>query len=326
MTELRGDRAELLADVAEMYFIGGKTQDEISHFAGVTRSMVSRLINEARRRGIVEIKIHHPMTLDHEMQSYFIEKFGLKDAFIIDTQPNDNDLLLQSVGRAGAYALKTYLKPRQVLGIAWGTSVNAVAEALEVDHPIPVNVVQLVGALGSRNNKYDGHAVVQIFAQKLGGEPFYLNAPFQVENEEIVQSLLTNPSIVETFNMSQRCDLALLGVGATEPKYSSYYQAGYLSLEEVEHLSSIGATGGVCGIHFDRYGTIQAKDFQKRLVSINEYTLKSIPLRIGVASGPGKVLPILGALNGGYINILVTDLNTACDVLALDSLDSPSNS
>ena len=309
------DRAELLADIADMYFLRGKTQDEIARYVGVTRSMVSRMINEARHKGIVEIKIHHPTTFDYEMQNRLIEMYGLQDAYVVRTQFSDNEHILQSIGRAGAYALKSRLASGQVIGVAWGSSIHSVVEELEVDHPIPVNVVQLVGALGSHDEQYDGHSVVQNLANKLGGEPYYLNAPFQVDSEEIVQSLLANPGVVETFNLSQRCDLALVGVGATEPQYSSYYQAGYLTLEEVELLFRIGATGGVCGIHFDRYGVIQAKDFQKRLVSISESTLKAIPIRIGVAAGPGKVLPILGALNGGFINILVTDSTTANEVL-----------
>lgn len=317
MTELHSDRAELLANVAEMYFLNGQTQDEISHYVGVTRSMVSRMLNEARRQGIVEIKIHRPLTFDREMQVYLKERFNLKEAVVVNIHRNDNDHILQSIGIAAAQVLKSKLKAGMVLGVAWGTSISAVVDALEVTQPVPVNVVQLVGALGSHNEKYDGHAVVQNLANKLGGEPYYLNAPFQVDSEEIAQSLLANPSVVETFGMSQRCDVALLGVGSTEPKYSSYFQAGYLTMEEVEDLQRIGGTGGVCGIHFDKNGVIQAKEFQKRLVSINEDTLLGIPLRIGVAGGPGKVIPMLGALRGGFINIAVTDSITAREILRL---------
>ena len=43
------DRNNLLADVAEMYFLEGKTQAEISKKVGVTRSMVSRMLTEARQ-------------------------------------------------------------------------------------------------------------------------------------------------------------------------------------------------------------------------------------------------------------------------------------
>lgn len=281
--------------------------------------MVSRMIDEARRKGIVEIKIHHPITFDYEMRDTLIRRFGLKDAYIVKSQFSDYEHMMQNIGRSGAYALKNYLQPSQTLGVAWGTSVYAAAEALEVDRPIPVKIVQLVGALGSHNEKYDGHALVQTLANKLGGEPYYLNTPFQLDSEETVKALLTNSSVMDTFDKIHHCDIALLGVGSTEAKYSSYFQSGYLTRDEVEHLFEIGATGGVCGIHFDRHGDLQGRDFQKRLVSIDEEHLKAIPVRIGIAGGPGKVLPLLGALNGGFINILVTDQKTAQGVLKLDT-------
>ena len=43
-----------------------------------------------------------------------------------------------------------------------------------------------------------------------------------------------------------------------------------------------------------------------------------MPVTIGVADGPAKVAPILGALRGGFVNTLVTDVRTAEAVLALD--------
>jgi hypothetical protein len=43
-----------------------------------------------------------------------------------------------------------------------------------------------------------------------------------------------------------------------------------------------------------------------------------VPTTIGVAEGPAKVAPILGALRAGIVNTLVTDVRTAEAVLALD--------
>jgi hypothetical protein len=49
----------------------------------------------------------------------------------------------------------------------------------------------------------------------------------------------------------------------------------------------------------------------EQLPTVKQYECIYAPLgdyiRIGVAGGPGKVEPILGALRGGFINILVTD-------------------
>jgi DNA-binding transcriptional regulator LsrR (DeoR family) len=41
-----------------------------------------------------------------------------------------------------------------------------------------------------------------------------------------------------------------------------------------------------------------------------------VPVTIGVAGGPAKVVPILGALRSGAVNTLVTDVVTAQSVVA----------
>ncbi len=41
---------------------------------------------------------------------------------------------------------------------------------------------------------------------------------------------------------------------------------------------------------------------------------------VGVAGGEAKAEAILGALRGGYVNVLVTDDATARKVLALDQM------
>jgi lsr operon transcriptional repressor len=86
-------------------------------------------------------------------------------------------------------------------------------------------------------------------------------------------------------------------------------------LTELKKLSQEGAVGDVAGVHFDLKGRNVCSAFCKRLVTINKDDLSSIPLRIGVAGGQGKVVPILGALRGGYINFVVTDGDTAKAVL-----------
>ena len=52
-------------------------------------------------------------------------------------------------------------------------------------------------------------------------------------------------------------------------------------------------------------------DVDNRTISIPLVDLKSIPVKLGVTAGLHKVDAILGALTGGYIDILVTDLTTA---------------
>jgi deoxyribonucleoside regulator len=314
-TRTTQDRASLLADVAEMYYLEQKNQAEIAEFIGVTRSMVSRLLTEARESGIVEIRVRRPVQSDRELSLALIERFGLKDATVVTFPYSGGDHLLSALGSAAAQMLKRYLAPNMILGLAWGTSISATVDAFEAANRIPVRVVQLVGAMGARNMEYDGHDLVARMSEKIGGEAYYLNAPYLCQSAEMAQSLLETKSIRETISLGRKTDVALLGVGTTTPEYSSFYLAGYISQQELQRLRREGAVGDVGGLHFDLEGDPASEDFSDRLVSIRRKELQAIPVRLGVAGGEGKVDAILGALRGGYLNVLVTDSVAARKIL-----------
>jgi DNA-binding transcriptional regulator LsrR (DeoR family) len=311
------DRASLLADVAEMYYLEQKNQAEIAKAVGVTRSMISRMLTEARENGIVEIRIQRPLQSDPELEASLKEYFDLKDAFVVVTNHRSGERLKRTLGSAGAQALKRYLAPQKTLGLAWGTSISTTVDAFETSEPMPMKVVQLVGAMGAHNMEYDGHDLVARITEKLGGEAYYLNAPYLCQNAEMAKSLLETKSIRETINVGKKTDVALLGVGTTTPEYSSFSLAGYVTRRELDDLRRAGGVGDVCGLHFDINGQPACDDFCERLVSIRRPDLLSIPVRLGVAGGEGKAEAILGALRSKYINVLVIDSRTARKLIDL---------
>ncbi len=311
------NRASQLADVAEMYYLEEKNQAAIAKTIGVTRSMVSRMLTEARESGIVEIRIQRPLQLDSDLESDLKEKFGLKDVFVVVTSHTSGERLTRTLGSAGAKMLARYLAPEKILGLAWGTSISATVDAFEVTEPMPLKVVQLVGAMGAHNMKYDGHDLVARITEKLGGDAYYLNAPYLCQSAEMAKSLLETKSIRETISVGKKTDIALLGIGTTSPDHSSFYLAGYITRRELDDLRKAGAIGDVCGLHFDINGQPASDDFSERLVSIRRQDLLSIAMRLGVAGGEGKSEAILGALRSKYVNVLVIDSMTARKVLQL---------
>jgi DNA-binding transcriptional regulator LsrR (DeoR family) len=302
------NRNDLLADVAEMYYLERQTQAEIAKSIGLTRSMVSRMLDEARKKGIVEFRVHRPLSFDEQLERALIETFGLKSAHVVILGDTGSARILQQVGVGAAQVLRQNLRPGLILGLAWGTFIRSTVEAFELEDPIPgIRVVQLAGAGDSRIKDYDGHALVQRMAQLTGGEGIFLNAPIMVNNEASAQSLMASKTIRETIQLSRQSDLALLGIGSTDPRYSTFYHSGYFSLNDLTKLQKNGAVGNVCGMHFTIDGKLTSLDFQHRLVTISQDDLLNINIRMGVSGGMGKVDAIFGALRGGFINVLVTD-------------------
>ena len=115
------DRVSLLADVAEMYYLEEKNQAEIAKSVGVTRSMISRMLTEARESGIVEIRIQRPLQSDSDLESELKEKFGLKDVFVVVTHHHSgSERLTRTLGSAGAQMLARYLAPQKDPGPGLG--------------------------------------------------------------------------------------------------------------------------------------------------------------------------------------------------------------
>lgn len=305
------ERASLLADVAEMYFLDGLIQDEIGKRVGVTRSMVSRMLAEARRQGIVEIIVHRPVMADHDLTSELIKRFGLKDAFVVADTCSDHQRLLRMLGHAGVVILERYLRPSMTVGIVWGTATNAVVDALPSRDLSPINVVQLAGAVDAQAGPYDGHALVTRLAQKLNGRPFYLNAPLVVDNPETVAALNAAPSVNEAIVMGRKCDIAVLGIGGTDPAYCSYCLTGNITPAQLARYVEAGAVGVVYANYYASDGTPVQTDLCGRIVGLDLDSLLRIPIRIGIAGDDYKAAAIEGALRGGYVNVLVTDSRVA---------------
>jgi deoxyribonucleoside regulator len=315
------DRDELLADVAEMYYVDELTQSEISQAIDITRSAVSRMLTEARKKRIVEINVRRPLHVDAGLEAALQERFNLQGAHVLAGQRlDDYDKLRRQLGQMAAGALKELLRPQMSCGVAWGTTVSATIEALDVPSSVPMQIVQLVGVLRSNSHAFNAQALVEILARKLGGEGTYLYSPFIVENAATAQSIRSIPDVRESLEAGKRCHIALMGIGTVlDPAYSSLYQGGHVSLETLEQLRLGGAVGDVGGVHIDIDGNAAGGDFNDRMVGITGPDLLAIPTRLAVAGGVAKAEAILGALRGGYVNLLVSDSETAEVVLGRDS-------
>lgn len=312
------ERDEILAFVAEKYYLNDHKQTEIAEMIGLTRSAVSRMLTEAREKGIVEIVVHYPFQYDHVLEEKLKQRLGLKYVSVVEisNQPSYEDLRKQ-LGKAASKLMAGLIKPGHKIGVAWGTTVQATIEAFETNHIPGTKVVQLVGVLGSTRHSYSAQTLVERLANKVGGAGMYLYAPFIVENERTAASLLEDTAVEQAISMGRDCDIALMGIGTTKSEYCSLYKGEHITLNELNTLRSADAVGDVCALYFEIDGTLAQVDFHQRRIGISHKGLLNIDIRLGVAGNTEKSEAILGAVCGGYINALVTDNLTANRVLEL---------
>ena len=95
------DRQDLLAQVAVWYYEEGLDQAAIAERINKSRSMVSRLLDQARASGLVEVKVHYPLRTDAELARQMCAEFGLASAQVLAEPPDDYKVTPQASGRTG---------------------------------------------------------------------------------------------------------------------------------------------------------------------------------------------------------------------------------
>ena len=109
---------------------------------------------------------------------------------------------------------------------------------------------------------------------------------------------------------------ALVGVGAIEPSKLLADSGNSFSLAELEDLRQRGAVGDVLLRFFDAHGASVDTPLNQRVISMRLDQLRKVDRSIGVAGGERKYTAILGAVRGGWVNVLVTDHLTARRLIA----------
>lgn len=310
-------RIALLANVASLYYEDGLNQQAIAARLGYSRAHVSRLLSEALRQGIVEIHVHHPLERVPALERRLSEEFLINETRILQGGGLTYQQTLRRLGGLAAGLLAQKIRPDAILGISWGTALYEVANALGPLELPEVKVVQLIGSATSRDHHVDGPGLARTFAERFGGQYFTLAAPWLVAERQVRDALMVERRMLEVLDLARCADIALVGIGSIEPTLSSLLRAGYLTLDELREIQSLGAVGDVCGHHFDLHGNLMDIPVAGYAIGIEAEVLRRIPVVIGVAGGVAKAPAILGALRAGLVNCLVTDDLTCREVLKL---------
>jgi DNA-binding transcriptional regulator LsrR (DeoR family) len=164
------DRAALIK-AARMYFLDGRSQDDVARALGTSRSNVSRMLTAAQAQGIVEIRVHDQTSRENALR----EQFELAHVRVAALRPGVD--AQAAAGDLAAQWLDESLRDGQVLGLSWGTSLQAVLASFSVDQPRSVELVPLIGGLSTVVSLVSGEELVRELAGKLGATYRYLHAP-----------------------------------------------------------------------------------------------------------------------------------------------------
>lgn len=310
------DRLDLLGDVASMYFEDSLSQAEIAQRIGFSRSYTSRLINEAIRRGVVQIRVSRRLRTSTACKNALVKRFALADARVLRAGPVRDYRLKQKLGMLASRFLEGLNLDGATVGISSGSTLQAMIDATSSLKRRDVEVVQITGGLGGLNPDLEGLELARRLAVLLGASLHYLHAPTVVENRATRDALLCEPSVRDVLEKGRNAGVLFVGIGTPDPGLSSLYEAGHLGMEELATLRSNGAVGDICARHFDIRGTSCALELNERIIGLGLDDLRGAACVVGVAGGKGKANAVLGALRGQLLDVLITDEGLANEVLA----------
>jgi DNA-binding transcriptional regulator LsrR (DeoR family) len=301
-----------------MYYHHDMTMDAIGRELYVSRSTVSRMLKRAREQGLVEITLRPSPTRSSSLSQDLKDEYGVETYVVpVSGLATEPDRLTQ-VAVFTARLLTQWMDSDMILGVAWGTTIGAVANHLSRKATLGSTIVQLNGAANTRTSgALYAESLLSQFGISFDAEIQLFPVPAFFDYAETREAMWRERSVKRVLELQRRADIALFSVGALLGQVPSHvYSAGYLDQEDFALLDSEGVVGDVCTVFLRGDGTYSDLILNGRATGPTPAELEVIPRRLCAAAGDAKVTPIRAALEAGVATHLVVDERTAIQLSA----------
>lgn len=297
---------ELLRIAATLYYVDDLPQMEVAKLVRVSQTKVSRLLSEARERGIVRITVEDYNPRHEVLEQQLCHRFGLRTAIVIRTANSaTGESARQTVGHFGAPHVVPLLPTQGILALGGGRSVSELVQRFRSGSGRRLTVVQAMGSIDSNITSVDALELGRALVRLWGGSFLTLSTPAFAADKKTRDFFLASDQVRFVWERLNHADVALVGVGPLEE--SVYLDRGVLSPADLDHLRQKGAVGEICGRFFDADGQECASKWRDRAISIDLKLLRKIPQVIGVAAGSHRAQAVAAAMRGGLLKSLLID-------------------
>ncbi len=309
------ERTALLVEAARLYYEHGLSQQQVARKLGVSRPGISRLLQTARREGIVKITINDPTTRGTRQEKELTEKYGLKQVVVVPDNGEPYPVIQKRLGLATANFLDQIVVDKMVLGISWGTTMQEVARQISGRSVKSMTVVQLNGGISRAEYDTNASEIAKSISEKFGAIPFLLPLPAIVDSKSVKDAIISDRNIARTLDLARQASVAVFTVGSFG-HLSVLVKAEYFESAEVDDLLQQGAVGDICSRIINNRGRICSSGLDQRTIGISLEEIIEKPHSIAVAGGQRKLAAIKAGLKGRLFNTLITDEGVAAQLLS----------
>jgi DNA-binding transcriptional regulator LsrR (DeoR family) len=303
-----------LVEISRLYYERNLTQAAIAERMNISRPAVSKMLSEARIRGLVKIEIQSPFMSDDSLLQELNAAYNLKGGVIVPSGSADEELIIKLLTSQAALYFEKMLSEVTKVGLGWGVTMGGLVDEMKNTSAFAHKSGFVCPVIGSAHNDikwYQTNEIARVFAEKTGFKTCYLHAPAfpgSLKNKELFENTLEYHEISKLW----RClEVIILGVGTypSVPDQATAARFGNL-------LRAKKAVGMIVAYYFDRDGNIiESKDDIAIRIPLED--LRRVDRVFVIGAGEKKINSIRGTLKTGLVTHLITDDKTAQKLLQL---------
>lgn len=305
---------EKLVEVAKMYYQLDLSQQEIAEQLGISRPSVSRMLQQAKEKGIVQVRILDSFEDADKLSELLKSTFNLKHCIVVSVPIYKQDVIKRELGKVAANYIGEIVNDGDIIGTTWGTTLHQVSQNVQPKNVKGVTVVQLNGGVSySETNTYASE-ILNDFSSAFNTVPYFLPLPAIVDHPVVANAIMSDRHIRSVLDLGAQSNIAVYTVGEINDQ-STLFNAGYYTTEDLDRLKNQRAVGDICSRIFDDEGRICSQELDERTIGIKLPELRKKEYSILVVGGINKVDGVYGALKGEFSNVFITDQHTARSLL-----------
>ncbi|MDX3929128.1 MAG: sugar-binding transcriptional regulator [Shinella sp.] len=308
------ESASLRLRAAWLYYNQGLTQKDVAEKLGIGRTTVIRMLDEALKRGEVQIWIDEGVGDCVELALKLEKAYGLDEAIVVPSGDNA-EATAKAVGLALGQFLTEVIPDDCTIGVGWGRTLTASLAGFRPARRERVKVVSLLGGV------VEAHHINPIeytwrLASQLGAECYLFLAPLLVDSRETKRSLIEKCGLKTLFELAENMDIAVVSCGDIGPSSTSLSR-DFIARDDLEALVAAGCVCDTMCHFLDAEGRTIDHPIRDRVMAIDLDTVKKARHIVLVSGGTHRAPAIRATIRRVGCNTLFTDEGAARAMLAL---------